>query len=715
MTSANATKTRLILVFSSLIYFFSLSSTAQDDDFDPLELLYGDEETVSIATGSSKPLHLAPSVASVITADDIRAMGANNLHEALEAVPGLHVGLTIRYSSSIIIRGISTTFNPQVLILLNGYPLGDIWSGAPAPTFTLPVNNIERIEVIRGPGSAVYGADAFSGVINVITKDLDELSGLTMGGKAGSFDTYNYWLQGGKSLNDLGLGFSLEWTKSDGDSDRIIEQDLQSLLDGGFGTSASLAPFAAATHYKRINARLAASYGRWDISYDILINDKVGIGAGVASAVDPDGFQDNDQRLFELRYSNNELIDGWKIEGRLNHFSIKEKTRFNIFPAGTVLPIGADGNINTVAPVGVVAFPDGFKGNPFLNDETVSLEGVGLYSGMENHQWRFSLGYKDQELEAKETKNFGPGVIDGSVPIIDGTLTDVTGTPNIFFRDRGRKIKFISAQDSWSFLTDWELTLGARYDDYSDFGNTFNPRAALVWQTTYNLTSKFLYGRAFRAPSYSELFAINNPIVLGNPNLKPEEIETYELSFDYRPSYDISLMLNLFSYNIDGLIDFVDRNQNGIAIAENFIDQEGYGFELESSWKVSDKLSLSGNLSWQNSENSDSNEDVADSPGKQLYLGGDWKIFPQHNFSTRINYVSDRERRPNDLRDPVDDYTFVDFVVNKEKNANGWGWVFSIKNIFDKEAFEPSDGDVPTDYRLAGRSFSLELNLDFLD
>ena len=88
----------------------------------------------------------------------------------------------------------------------------------------------------------------------------------------------------------------------------------------------------------------------------------------------------------------------------------------------------------------------------------------------------------------------------------------------------------LSLQDEWQLAPDWELTAGVRYDHYSDFGATLNPRAALVWQTSPRLTSKILYGRAFRAPAFDTLYAQNNPVGLGNDSLDPETIDTIELA-----------------------------------------------------------------------------------------------------------------------------------------------------------------------------------------
>src|SRR5438105_2039230 len=150
----------------------AVGAGAQTAEEEELALAYGSKSVVSIATGSRMLVSRAPAVATVITADDIAAMGATELSEALETVPGLHVSASpVAYAPLFDIRGIHSQFNPQVLMLVNGVPVttvflgerGLIWSG-------LPLENVARIEVIRGPGSALYGADAFSGVVNLITK-----------------------------------------------------------------------------------------------------------------------------------------------------------------------------------------------------------------------------------------------------------------------------------------------------------------------------------------------------------------------------------------------------------------------------------------------------------------------------------------------------------------------------------------------------------------
>ena len=147
-----------------------------------------DEDELALATAINRCQQSPPArkcrsagapVATVITAQDIEAIGASDLDEVLETVPGLHVARGTQTNTPIYsIRGIFSDTNPQVLMLVNGIPVtsaftgnrGNGWGG-------LPLDNIERIEVIRGPGSALYGADAFSGVINLITKTATDIDG----------------------------------------------------------------------------------------------------------------------------------------------------------------------------------------------------------------------------------------------------------------------------------------------------------------------------------------------------------------------------------------------------------------------------------------------------------------------------------------------------------------------------------------------------------
>ncbi len=678
-----------------------------DGDYEDIEALYGDEEFVSIATGSRKPVYKAPAVASVITAKQIEEMGARNLDEVLETVPGLHVvpSALNRLNSIYSIRGVHTGENPQVLMLMNGVPFQLLSSGGRPLNFQLPVSAISRVEVLRGPGSAVYGADAYSGVINIITKSANEINGSEIGVRYGSFKSKDLWLQHGDTYGNLDVIFSLEWQKSDGDRDRIVKSDFQTLFD----PVVSHAPGPLETRYDVLDIHLEMKWKDWSFRNWYWRQQDAGVGAGGAQALDPTGHDDIDTFLADLRWENDTHSPEWSLMASLNYYYASFDTHFLLLPPGTSIPIGTDGNLNPFAPAGVVTFPDGLIGNPAAVDQQFGIDLAAVFKGFSNHRLRVGAGIKYQDEDTSEAKNFGPGVIDGTVTPIDGTLTNVSNTPFVYQPDTHRTLWYLSLQDEWQLAPDWDLTSGVRYDHYSDFGSTINPRIALVWATRYNLTTKVLYGRAFRAPSFGEQFQQNNPVVRGNPNLDPETIDTIELAFDYRPTFDLHTNLSIFGYQADGLIEFVAGS------AQNARDQEGYGFELETSWDATNQLTLMGSYAWQHSEDTKTGKRVADAPGQQLLLAANWRFMPDWLLHPQINWVANRHRPTDDTRDKVNDYILVNLTLRRTNIFNNIDFKMVVRNIFDEDAREPSTiaSNILNDYPLEGRSLWAEFSYRF--
>src|SRR5450759_1418737 len=157
-------KRSLVQLLAVLLAAWVASShAAPQSEEEELALTYGDKSFVTIATGSRQPIARAPSVATVVTAEDIAAIGAADLDEVLETVPGIHVSRSpIGYNPIYTIRGINTQYNPQVLMLVNGIPITAVYVGDRSQIWGgMPGENIARIEVIRGPGSALYGRRFF--------------------------------------------------------------------------------------------------------------------------------------------------------------------------------------------------------------------------------------------------------------------------------------------------------------------------------------------------------------------------------------------------------------------------------------------------------------------------------------------------------------------------------------------------------------------------
>lgn len=723
---------RPLLALSLAIALVHAVPDALADSEEDLLLSFGEEEFLSIATGQKQLVAKAPSVASVITAEDIRALGASTLKEMLESVPGVHVSLSSTYFSPIYsIRGIYTDKNPQVLMLVNGVPITQTHFGDRGGQPNFQVRDIARVEVIRGPGSAIYGADALAGVINVITKSARQIGGTEFGVRAASFDTTEAWLLHGTQWGDVDVAVSLQRLQTDGDDSRRIGSDAQSIFDAvavPLGAQpASLAPGPLATRNTSHDVRLDLQYRKLQLRLWNWRHGDLGVGPGLALALDPKGRGETDNYLVDMHYVDPELLTNSVVEFHLSYMDVNVKTRQTLFPRGTLLPIGADGNIDPDPLRSVpMLFTDGYRGNPEFYEEHTRAEVILNYEGLPGHRWRFAAGASRQEESGKERKNFGPGVLDLAnrncsppICIVDGTLTSVTHTPYAFIEHQDRDIVFVSIQDQWQFANDWNLTFGLRYDDYSDFGSTLNPRAALVWDASTDLTTKLLYGRAFRAPSFAELFVINNPVALGNPNLDPEIANTWELAFDYRASFDLRLGANLFVYDIKDLITFAPTG-TGAQIARNVGRQKGRGVEIEAEWKPSATLRLLANYSLQHSDDEESHADAARAPEQQAYLRTVWNPANDWTVSAEVKWIGKRNREPLDPRASIDKYTLANLNIERQRIFGHLDLGLRIKNLFDDDAREPSPfaavpggSLIPDDFPLEERSVHFTARVRF--
>ncbi|MFP5414640.1 MAG: TonB-dependent receptor plug domain-containing protein [Gammaproteobacteria bacterium] len=684
---------------------------AQPSPEEELAELYGGEEFVRIATGVAQPVSKAPAVASIITAEEIRAMGATDIDEVLETVPGLHVARSaVGYNPIYVFRGMYSDVNPQVLMLINGVPLTNLYFGDRNLAWGgMPVEAISRIEVVRGPGSAVYGADAFAGVINIITKAPAEMDGLSMGARAGSFDTQTGWLQYGGSRGELSYGAVIEALRTDGQREPVAA-DGQSFLDAISGTGASLAPGPVNLHRENLDARLELGYRNLTFRGGAQVRNDGGLGVGVTQVLDP-GAVGSDRFNADLTYDNPTLTDnlGLKIQGSTLFTSQEVDEDLRLFPPGSrgpfFTPLGAP-----VFP----PFPDGVIGNPELWERHYRLNATTLYQGVRDHKISLGTGYHYGEVyKTEETKNFGIDPATGLFILPGSPLVDVSDTPLVFLPEGRRENTHVFLQDIWHFARDWELTVGVRYDHFSDFGDTTNPRVALVWSARRNLTFKALYGEAFRAPSFSETRVQSNPAFLGNSTLKPEQLKSYELAVNYQPTFDLTLDFNVFHYQWDDVIQFV-ADPAGTRTAQNAGEQTGNGAEFALSWDVTRALTLTGNLALQKSQDQLTGEDAGNAPEHQSYLRADWDFLPGWSLDVQANQVTSRHRVFGDPRSDVGDYVITDLTLRKRQWVPGVEVAVLVKNLFDENAREPSlDGDpvplIPRDLPLAGRAAFLEV------
>ncbi len=701
----------VVIVLFGCSYSTELLADEDIDDFfsmSPAELA---NMPVSIATGTRKPAYLSASVTTVITARQIDTMGATELSQVLETVPGLHVAIQAVTNDPVYsMRGMKNGVNAQVLVLLNGTRFSVPYKGSTMTGMRLPIEAIQKIEVIRGPGSALYGADAFAGVINIITKKAKDIDGTVIGIRGGSWDTQSVWGQHSQQLLGWDIATTLQYQHNNNDDDRVINSDFQSQFDSQFATNASLAPNEMQTKQQRWDAHVNLQRKYWDLGFGAFNQIDGGLRAGAGGSLDDQGKLNSEIYLTDLRFSSEDLIEDWELLAHSSYLYSNIDTTLHNFPEGTVLPINGAGNIG---PGKLVRFPDGVITQLGIENQVATFDASSIFKGFTDHLLRLTAGFRYEQVRPQERRNFGKGILDGTQAVVDGQLTNVTGTDLIFLPDSQRTIWSLALQDEWQMSQDWQLTAGIRYDEYSDFGSTFNPRAALVWNVNGQLSTKLMYGQAFRAPSFLEQKQQNSPLFIGDPSLVPETIETTELAFDYRPLSNLRLLSNFYFYQIKNLIAVSTSTGGTVPMVQNSAGQTGFGTEFEWDWQFHEQWNLKGNYAWQYARNEQTKARVSGVPEHQLYVAAAWQFLAKWQLQTQLNWVGNRLNLEGSSNSKLKDYETIDITLNSQRFFGYVDFTASVRNVLDTHGKEPALNSYPDNLPIASRNFYLETTVYF--
>ncbi len=661
-----------ILLFSGTLSLSSLAVAGVQDIASADSLLDMSIEELSqvkviIASGFEQTANNAPATVTLITEDDIKKTGATNLADILQTVPGIHIQRSaFGFRPQVRIRGAAST---QTLLMINGNPVRDLvwnfgifWKG-------IPTSAIERVEVIRGPGSALYGADASAGVINVITKTAGKITHNEAGVQAGSFNTKNGWLQYGNQWHDFNIALTADYSTTDGH-----DPDIKNFEQVEYG-------------YDNQDLRFSISDQNWQFLANYMRHDNLDTQITGAGYFDPLTSADDKRYDMDLIYSDDNFSDNWGIKAKLHYQDLNYDSN--------------QGFRETPPTLDPVNFPQGQINQMSSSERQAGFEVSGNYSAFKEHVITIGSGYNWQDIyDVKQVVNFDAS----GAPI---SPRNISGTTRAFAPEKSRELHYLFIQDIWAFASDWELTSGLRYDYYSDFGNTFNPRLALVWQTTEKLTTKLLYGQAFRAPNFQELYSITSRS-MGNASLDPEETETLELAFSYNVNEQLHLNANLFEYLIN---DYIRRDNSNTF--QNAGKHKILGVEMEAQWQISKAFRLMGNYTWRDPENNDYR--VSEEPEQSAYLRTDWQFQPNWNWDIQANWIADRKRADTDSRSNMDDYIVTDTTL-RFSGLKNWEFAASIRNIFDENAKDQSNIKVSggkADLPLAERNAYAEIRYKF--
>lgn len=631
--------------------------------------LYGDEQTLEIALGYRKRLAEVPHVATVIEEADFRRIGARTLAEALVIAPGTQVVRGRGRIRLLNLRGLYNDLGPDVLFKRNNVPLTQGSFNTFNPLDLLPTNNIERIEIIRGPNSATDGADAFAGVVNIITKPFAGTAGSEAGARAGEDGTYDAWFNHGAKIGPLDLGIAFSGWTTEGD-DRPLVNDFQSQLDAILRQPFSLAPgpLNRENHGADFELHLAGGPLRFRFNYYGVLD--AALGNTNLQILDPNAHADTHVITADAIFSD-KLGKNIEVNTLLAYLYKKEflKERApRTIPSSFAVPVLLESKSES---------------------QLFRAEGAMTWTGWTDHALRLSTGVYARELFTVDTRANAR-----LVPAPDGTLIgiqtpevrDFTDAEKIFPEDT-QIVVFGSLLDEWRIARDWTLTSGVRVDDYSAGSLTATPRFSVVWEADHDTTLKWLYGRGLRVPTVAE--RLTRPIrgaAAGNPDLDPQTIDTVEFQvLNWGERYRLGV--NAFGYWLHDRIATLSRDST--LTFENTGEETGYGVELESSYAPSQSVLLNANYGFR-----DTVEDPQSAIGgaaRHLLFGEiRWEFLPETFFDINLNAVLDRERGVGDPRPPVEDYVVVNLALQRERLFGNVELAFTVRNLFDADARDPS-------------------------
>lgn len=485
--------------------------------------LFGEEQPkIQAATKTEIPISKAPSAVTVITAKQIEQTGARTVADLLRLVAGVNVRWNPMVQT-VDIRGFGENpFSNRILLLIDGSPMnsGDTGGFPLSPSVDyFPIQNIKRIEIVRGPGSSLYGENAFWGVINIVTLSGEDLGGGDLQLYAGGLSTFSGNLQYGLRKGENSILGSLRLTRS--------QMPQEFWLDDNSKYRASDV-FVKATHKD-----LQLSVYRHD--------DRL------------DGFEE-ELGGFEGLPPGSEFRSAHQVQQTLDIVSLK----YNHAPANALVTFAADVSYAHRYGMHCAGCHAAQESPMFSAEANHGYQAIGDFRAglhmIPGHD--ILLGVEARRLDRAEHKQ---------------ELSDDAGVVS------GYNKVAVYAQDQFDIIKDMlRVVAGLRWDQKTRlFDSKTSPRVSLVYNPTPRLVVRGGYSTAFRFPTFSELYqsswflTVSNdelpvppfPIAVfsPNPNLKPEEISTYELGGEYQISPTVSAKVDLYRSKVHNFIVIVQR------------------------------------------------------------------------------------------------------------------------------------------------------------
>lgn len=606
-----------------ILMFFTLGDTAfaampeAPNRLDPI---------VFTATKTPKKLENVPAVMTIIGPEQIESMPARTVGDILADLPGVYPhepqGAGVVTPQSISIGG--NGFPGATLILLDGQKINTPFTDYAYLT-TIPIRTVNRIEVIRGPFSALYGSSAGGGIINVITKDGGTESHVTPWAQTGNFGRYDHGVDAGIVWGDFSLGLFYDHKEVDNyylyddkgmdDRNRDYEHDrFHGKLTGRLGDA----------------TRFSLSGGWIDGCTGFGISDTLGL----------DNYQDVEHPYLNFQ-ATSRVTERLEVKTQVDWLRSTHKYHGETLENVTMV------NVGPPPPAPPVMVPR-FNYKSSLNDtesDRYRADISGNYYFNDNNI--LTLGSEIVYTEAEKA----------TYDTATGSLLDVQGR-NGEKIDEDDTLFSLYAQYDWMFHDKFELVLGARFDDYDSYGSEFSPKGTLTWNYRNGGILKFSVGKGFKAPNLSQLHSPAWSIApfmvyQGNPDLDAETLWSYQASLEQR-AFNNKLFFRMTPYYTDAenFISSVRRpdpsNPGGqIMQPENVDEVEIKGVDLELSYDIHRRITLFANYNY-NETRDGKTDDILDGYPKNSAamgfrtnhcLGRDFRLFSSYSARYRDDYT----------------------------------------------------------------------------
>lgn len=629
----------LLLISLMLITHSGVLAASTSDNLLNLSLEDLMQVQVVSSTLTEKNLRTVPSSITVFTHEQIATMGIDSFEELLNFVPGFQsfrqaeAGNAYYHSA----RGRRTgDSSREVLVLVDGQRFQDEFF-ADAAIYNFPLNSIDKVEVIRGPGSAIYGSNAFTGVINITTrKNTNELS-VNVADQNKTFGQFLY----SQSVDDYRIDVDAHVFNDKGQNYQL-ENSVTHLLNASSDPSNGYA----------INAKVSGSHVKFSaMHYQQLAQDFY-----VAET------SSNAENAYRKTYDSAKIITDLALSSTLKtqlDFEVSRNIQF--FKTPIVPPTSS----------------------AELDERSMALNIQGDWNINEQHSMQFGMAKRNVDS--------------------DKTLLKTIYGPFLLSEAYTRDVTSFYIQDQSAIYKDTELTLGTRYDNYSNSGSALSPRLGITHQLSELQTIKLFYGQAFRAPAIGELILSNNNAVVGNLHLKPETIETWELVWMGNWK-NHSITLTAFDSCIkNAIVQGFQWQVRQFVNAEALEKSQGveieYFAQLATNWQLRAEYSLFNKLPESSFRQADNLASVI-----LNYQHDKW------NFNLSANHAGEREMLSGTNKISLSSY----WLANSKAQyalSDGINIYLQAKNMFNAKYLTPTQGSALTQgIPNRGREWSLGLN-----